>query len=80
MAEHLRKLEREPNGPYHDKQGRARAVAVLAAVTGLFGLLAAALLLVAGRVDADDYLRVFLCGWAAAVVVSLGCLGGKHGR
>ena len=52
-----------------------RLLAVLAAVTGFFGVLAATLLLVAGRVDADDYLRVFLWVWEAAVVVSVGCLG-----
>ena len=48
---------------------------MLAAVTGFFGVLAATLLLVAGRVDADDYLRIFLWVWEAAVVVSVGCLG-----
>ncbi len=52
-----------------------RLLAVLAAITGLFGVLAATLLLVAGRVDADDYLRIFVWVWAAAVVVSVGCLG-----
>ena len=50
-------------------------LAVLAAVTGFFGVLAAALLLVAGKVDADDYLRIFVWVWAVAVVASAGCLG-----
>ena len=56
-----------------------RLLAVAAAVTGLFGLLAAALLLVAGRVDADDYLRVFVWVWAVAVAASLVCLGRRSG-